>query len=481
LTHSTSKSADQGTLKTSDEETDLSLTAKVGLTSDLTLDATYNPDFSQIEADAGQVDFNRRFALFYPEKRPFFLEGNDIFQFSGNVEEGPLGIVVHTRQIINPIFGFKLSGKLGRRSTIATIYARDDLMDDPVDEHPDFLIARYKFALKEDSYIGGFYTGREYGKGFNRVAGMDGRIRLSQVSIANFHLFGSFTQQNGGSDIKSDHALGLHYQYATRTVILDLGYQDISKDFQIDTGYITRTGIRRLSVFSMYRFYPKSKLFQRIEPFYWSFHIYDTQDELFETFNLFTLRFWLPKGTMLRVDTILANEVYAGERFGTSGLGLQAESQLTKHVYLTCGYRHTGSIYYDPEDAFQGYGNRLQGAIRYQPLEKLNFTLSVSYVDFYRETDKERIYDYTIFRSRNTFQINKYLFLRAIFEYNDFRKRLTADTLISFTYIPGTVIHAGYGSAFERIEWDGQDYQESNTFLETQRGLFFKASYLWRF
>ncbi len=481
LTHSTRQSVDQGKMQTDQEDTDLSLTGKVGLTSDLTLDAAYNPDFSQVEADAGQIDVNLRYTLFYPEKRPFFLEGNDIFQFAGNVEEGPLAMVVHTRTIVDPILGFKLTGKLGRRSSLAAIYARDDLPDDPIDDHPDFTIARYKYALKEDSYIGGFYTAKEYGKGFNRVIGTDGRFRLTQTSIADFHLFGSFTQRNGEKAAARDHALGLHYLYGARNVILDLGYQDISKNFQIDTGYLTRTGIRRLSAFGMYRIYPKSDFFQRIEPFYWSFHLYDTEDELSESFNLFTLRFWLPRSTMFRVDTILANEVYGGERFNTGGVGMQTSSQITKYVFMNLFFRRTGLVYYDPEDPFQGYGNRLGGGVQYQPTDKLSFVLSLSYIDFYRDSDKTKIYDYAILRSRNTFQINKYIFLRAIVEYNDFRDRLTVDTLVSFTYIPGTVFYAGYGSALEKLEWDGQSYQPGSDFLETQRGFFFKVSYLYRF
>ncbi|UCE42842.1 MAG: carbohydrate binding family 9 domain-containing protein [Candidatus Aminicenantes bacterium] len=481
LTHSTRQSAKEGKMQTDEKNTDFSLTGKVGLTSDLTLDGTYNPDFSQVEADAGQIDINLRYELFYPEKRPFFLEGNDIFQFAGNVEEGPLGTVVHTRTIINPVFGLKLTGKLGRKSSLATIYALDDLPDDPIDTHPDFMIARYKFALKEDSYIGGFYTGKEYGKGFNRVMGADGRFRLTQTSIADFHIFGAFTQRNGSTEISSDHALGLHYQYGTRNVIIDLGYQDISQNFQVDTGYVTRTGIRRLSAFATYRFYPKSKFFQRIEPFYWSYHLYDTEYKTFETVNLFTLRFWLPRSTQFRVDALFANEVFAGERFGRGGLRFQTTSQITKHVFLRLFYGHTGSVYYDPEDPYQGYGNRLMGYIQFQPIEKLNFGLNIAYVDFFRKSDKKKIYDYAIIRSRNTFQANKYLFLRAILEYNSFRDRLTLDTLISFTYIPGTVIYAGYGSAFEKIEWDGFDYRESDNFHDTQRGYFFKVSYLWRF
>ncbi len=481
LTHITRQSAAEGKMQTDEENTDFSLTGKIGLTSDLTLDSTYNPDFSQVEADAGQIDINLRYELFFPEKRPFFLEGNDIFQFAGTVEEGPLATVVHTRTIINPIFGLKMAGKLSRKSSLATIYARDDLPGDPIDTHPDFLIGRYKFALKEDSYIGGFYTGKEYGRGYNRVIGADGRFRLTQTSIADFHLFGAFTQRNGSSETSSDHALGLHYQYGTRKMIVDLGYQDISQNFQVDTGYVTRTGIRRLSAFAMYRFYPKSDFFQRIEPFYWSYHIYDTEYETFETVNLFTLRFWLPRSTMFRIDTLLANEAYAGERFGRGGAGFQAGSQITKHVLLNLFFRRTGSVYYDPEEPFQGYGNRIGAYLQYQPIDKLSFILNLSYIDFFRDSDKQKIYDYAIIRSRNTFQINKYLFLRAILEYNSFRERLTVDTLVSFTYIPGTVIYAGYGSAFEKLEWDGQDYLASDNYHETKRGFFFKVSYLWRF
>lgn len=481
LTHSARQSLDNGEMKTDKKQTDISLTGKLGLTSDLTLDAAYNPDFSQVEADAGQIDVNLRYALFFPEKRPFFLEGNELFQFAGNVEEGPLAVVVHTRRIIDPIFGFKLTGKIGRKNTLAAIYAKDDLQDDPIDEHPDFTIVRYKYALKDDSYIGGFYTAKDYGQGFNRVVGSDGRIRFSETSIASYHIFGSFNQSHESDVSSNGHALGLNYNFGNRKVILDLGYQDISKDFQIDTGFITRTGLRRLSAFAMYRIYPKSKFFQRIEPFYWSYHLYDTIDKMFETFNLFTLRFWLPHSTQFRFDFILANEVFAGKRFGCSGFGIQSYSQITKQVFFNVFFRHTGSIYYNSENSFQGYGSRIGGAIQYQPQEKLTFILSLSYVDFFRDSDKEKIYDYTIIRSRNTFQVNKYLFLQAILEYNTFRDRLTIDTLASFTYIPGTVIHIGYGSALEKLKWDGQNYIESERFLETKRGFFFKVSYLWRF
>jgi len=462
---------------------DLSLTGKLGLTSDLVLDGTVNPDFSQVEADAGQIDFNLRYALYYQEKRPFFLEGSDLWQFGGTFEEAPLQALVYTRTIIDPTFGFKLTGKITPRDTVAAIYAQDNLRGDEVDVHPDIMIARYKHSLKDDTYIGAFYTGREAGETYNRVGGVDGRFRLSQTQTASFHLFGSLTRNPGAETTNADHALGLDYSFSNRKWVVDLGYQDISADFRADQGYVYRTGLRRISAFTMYNIYPKSKFFQKIEPFYWSYHLYDTIYHMWETTNVFVLRFRLPRNTMVRFDGLLANEVYAGQRFEQNGYGFQLESQLAKSVYVQSRLRRTGGIFYDPADPYQGYGTSVVGAVIYQPITQLDFTLSLSYVDFFRKLDRTKVYDYMILRSRNTFQLNKYLFFRGIVEYNDFYKRMTLDGLVSFTYIPGTVIHLGYGSALEKTVWDESlaDFAPSSRFHERKRGFFFKVSYNYRF
>jgi len=353
---------------------------------------------------------------------------------------------------------------------------------DPVDENPDFTIARYKHSLKDDAYFGAFYTGRESGPVFNRVGGFDGRFRLSPLETVSFHLLGSLTKAPGAESTEADHALGLNYSFQSRKWIIDLGYQDISDKFQVDTGFLYRTGLKRLSVFAMHSIYPKSKFFQKIEPFYWSYHLYDTTYDMWETVNLFTLRFRLPRNSQVRFDTLLANEVFAGQLFNISGFGLQGETQLAKQLYAQVFWRRTGNVYYDPADPFQGSGNRLMAYLKYQPMDKLDFTLSASYMDLTRKSDKEMIYHYLILRSRNTFQVNKYLFVRGIVEYNDFKKRMTLDGLISFTYIPGTVVHLGYGSAVEKKEWDPGlgDFVDANRFRCMQRGFFFKVSYLWR-
>jgi hypothetical protein len=132
------------------------------------------------------------------------------------------------------------------------------------------------------------------------------------------------------------------------------------------------------------------------------------------------------------------------------------------------------------DEIVAGWRGKGGGLVLYQPADKLNFLLDLTYSDFYRSADRTKVYSYTILRDRNTFQINKYLFLRGIVEYNLYYKRLTLDGLVSFTYIPGTVFYVGYGSALERTEWDGASYVQTDRFREMRRGFFFKISYLWR-
>ena len=83
-------------------------------------------------------------------------------------------------------------------------------------------------------------------------------------------------------------------------------------------------------------------------------------------------------------------------------------------------------------------------------------------------------------RARITYQVNKYLFIRAIGEYNSYRESIKTDFLASFTYIPGTVFHIGYGSLYENKTWNGTDYIEGDRITEMKRGFFAKISYLFR-
>ena len=480
VTYSQRSLSDEGEWETLNGKGEGSLTAKYGITSHLILDGTYNPDFSHVEADAGQVDFNLRYALFYTEKRPFFLEGLEKFNFGASYSGDPLGEIVYTRTIVDPLVGLKLNGRIGKKNTIASIYALDELPEEDPDNNAHFGIFRYKRALAKDSFIGGFFTGRERTSGFNRVFGLDGQIRLNKSSLFGYHFFGSQTKADESSTQEGGHALGLHYFHNTRNWILQLGLQDIGEDFQTETGYITRTGLTRFRSGLMRMFYPKSGIIRRIDPMIHSNQIRDKFSNLYETYNSLDLRLLLLKDSSLLFGARYATEVFLDEKFNRSGARIIASSQFTKQLFFRLTYNYGKKIRY-ADNPYQGSGNDASASMTYLPWKKLHLSLSIIYSDFTRDSDSVNEYDYTIVRSRSTFQVNKYIFFRGIVEYNSFREQWVTDFLASFTYIPGTVIYIGYGSLYEKIQWAGDEYVPSDTYLETQRGFFFKASFLWRF
>jgi hypothetical protein len=474
------------------KNTDFSLTGKLGLTSNLTLDAAYNPDFSQVEADAGQIDVNLRYSIYYSEKRPFFLEGMENFNFATAMEQNTVGAVAYTRTIVDPLLGLKLTGKIGSQNVLSGIFALDEFPGALAAEEGDserggrnaaFTILRYKRQMSQDNYIGGFFTNRSFVGDRNSVGGIDGRWRLNNTSFLEYSFLESFSRDEGAARDDQGHYMGLRYNFSNRRWNVDLGFFDLSRDFRIDTGYVTRTGITMLPALFMYSIYPRSKFFQKLDAFWWSYHLLDKPSDLFETYNHLVLRLNMPRQSQVRFDAILGNEVFADRRFSLSGWRVRGTTQILKPLYLEGGYRRSGRIYYDEEAPFQGKGNTADLYLQYQPFDKLSASLGLSYYDFYRSSNGEKVYDYTIWRGRTTLQVNRYLFFRAILEYNNYWKTINADFLASFTYIPGTVIYAGYGSAYEKVKWSNEDrdYFPADDYLQTRKSFFFKASYLWRF
>ncbi len=491
VTYANKSAIDQDKLKTEKDKGEFSLTGKYGITSHLVFDGTINPDFSQVEADAGQVEFNQRFALYYEEKRPFFLEGRENFIFGGHTEGDPLGAIVHTRTIVDPMVGLKLTGKIGKKNTLASIYAMDELLDNQQQgDYAHISILRYKRALTQDSFIGGFCTGRKPDKGYNTVVGSDGQIRINRSSHIEFHGFLS-NSDSLGLKKKNGHALGLKYYYLNRDWHTVARLHDLSQDFNTETGYVTRAGITRMRVGVIRMLYPKSNVIKRIDPLMNNQFIWDKESEQWEHSNEIYLSFLFPRSSSIRLGFAYSHEIFLEEKFNTSNVTINGSSQFTRQLYFDFYFRYGKKIRYSYDPAippYQGKGSLAEVNMVYQPSGKFNSTFGFTFSDLYRDDDNEKIFNYPIVRSKNTYQFNKYLFFRIILEYTaydnyekDERSReLTTDFLISFTYIPGTVIHLGYGSLYDKIKWENDNYVDSDRFLETQRGFFFKTSYLWR-
>ena len=306
-------------------------------------------------------------------------------------------------------------------------------------------------------------------------------LRVTPAGMFQFNALYSATKLHASSKQTPGYSAGLNYGYGARDLDYSLSVNDISEDFSSESGYITRTGILGFAGLFRPKIYPQGGAFQRISFELVSAQTKDKFARMWETYNYAAIRPVFLGSLNATLLYAYATEVFSGERFKTGGLQASISGLLTKQLRATLSYR-TGSAIFYSSSPYQGYSSRASATVIYQPTANLEANLSFVYFDFYRESDSERIYEYPISRAKITYQMNKYLFFRGIVEYNKYRRRMLTDFLASFTYIPGTVAHAGYGSIYEKMEWDNTraGYVNSEQFLESQRGFFFKVSYLWR-
>ena len=227
---------DNGVFSRESPKSDFGLNLTYGLTSNLTLDATYNPDFSQVEADAGQISVNERFGLYYPEKRPFFLEGTEIFNMPKQV--------VYTRSIANPIAGAKMTGKVGAWN-VGYIGAQDKaLSEDGIDAVANLL--RVRRDLGSASTVGMVYTDRtSHADQYNRLLGGDARLVLGQRYTVTLFGAGSRTAEPGTATVNGLLWSG-KLERAGRGFSFSAEAEDSDDGFQAGSGFIRRTGYMQL-------------------------------------------------------------------------------------------------------------------------------------------------------------------------------------------------------------------------------------------
>jgi len=270
----------------------------------------------------------------------------------------------------------------------------------------------------------------------------------------------------------------------TRDLDYGVTVKDIAENFSAQMGYISRTGVLSFTGVIRPKIYPESEFFQRISLEAFTAQTNDKFSGLWETFNHISVQPFFLGSLTAKAKYSYSTEIFRGENFKTGGIHFLVGGQFSKEFSLSVLYRKINSIYYERDPSkipFQGRTNRVTASAVYQPLDQLSAEVIYNYSDFY-QTNGEKLYDYPLYRGKLTYQVNKYLFFRGIAEYNEYKKIILSDFLASFTYIPGTVAYFGYGSLYEKISWNEENklYNESNRFIESQRGLFFKMSYLWR-
>jgi hypothetical protein len=245
-----------GPMVRGDAKVDPGASVRWGITPNVTLNATANPDFSQVEADAAQLDVNNRFALFFPEKRPFFLEGIDFFAT-------PLQ-VVFTRTVSDPVGGLKVTGKSGR-DAFGLFLARDDVnnLTLPSNQASDFAsldqgvssgVLRWRRDVGAGSTIGLVATDREAGSYHNRVAGLDAFVRLGGSDTVRAQALRSDTRYPDAVAAERDQPAGTIGDWGVLASLTHQSqrwnafaqYDDLGRRFRADSGFIPRVDTRSL-------------------------------------------------------------------------------------------------------------------------------------------------------------------------------------------------------------------------------------------
>ena len=418
------------------------------------------------------------------------MEGTDVFDF-GLISQGMMLSAVHTRRIIDPGWATKLSGTSGK--IIFTLLAANDNAPGRAragEINPDegktafWGIGRAKYSLGSDNSLGILYSGRHFAGDQNNVMGADLQYRL----FKNFRVKASYlcsrTKEPDQGQNKNGSGLNAMLEYSTRTIDAFAAYERYSENFLMYSAFQNRTGISRGILClgpNIYIDNKKINWIQRIQPHVQYSKLYDLGTRMFDTNWWVGLDGYFTRGGFLRFEFRRDKEAWQGHLFTQKYLFAFARVQLFKWLYMQGFYRYGDQIYYHPEEPCLGFGPNITVGFILQPGIKLNLDFQYAHSALYRKTDHLKLLSVDILNLLATYQFNKYFFIRGAIRYDNYQEKLLTDFLASFTLIPGTVIHLGYGSLYEQKQWQNNQWVYGRDgFLNTKNGLFFKVSYLWR-
>ncbi len=456
------------------------LNFKWGVASDVTADLTFNPDYSQIEADMPQIDVNQRYALYFPEKRPFFLEGKDFF-------DTPLELV-YSRRIIDPLWGFKLSGKVkgaafGLLSALdtdpvaITIPNKDIESIEGTSARSLVHVFRWRQDIYSESHLGLIFTDKEIGPSlsqvfsdYNRVAGVDGHFKFLENNRFSFQILGAKTKVQG-QETKLIPALSFNLSRMTRHLNFSLDYNHLPPDFEGAIGFFRRRDIKSLNTRLGYVILPENDYVVSIRPSVEYRRIYDFNNILTDNevdFSLFIsgwrqTNFWASFSTGLE----RYNDVDFYKKEFDVHLGSEPFSWLNGNISFGLG----DAIYYD-ESPYLGYKISWSLRTSLKPFSNLNISYNLQSNEFFRKRGGELVYKINIISQRINYQLSKTTSLRLITEYNDYYDRFYFSFLFSYEYRPGTVFYFGVDRAHGR--------DEEGVFQRPSPTVFIKFSYWWR-
>ena len=482
-------------LGSGDTSTEAGVTVRYGLTPDITANLAINPDFSQIEADAAELDINNRFTLFFPEKRPFFLEGASAFTT-------PLQ-AVFTRTVSSPDVGLKLTGKRGNH-TFGTFAARDEVTnflfpgvtssDSTTEEQANnVFVGRYSYGFGDSgSSVGALLTARD-GDGYrNTVAGVDGRWRIDDQNTLIAQILTSeteypaaiaaeFEQPSGGFD---GDAISLRYEFESRSWFSNLEYEKIDSGFRADSGFIRQVGAeeKELSL---------GRVWHGTDDSWWTrirwrngYEVSHAEDgQLLEEDASIRVGVGGPWQSWTQVALIKGHVFDDGRVFDVDRVGfyngITPIAGLTTEFFIAVGQR----VDFDngrPADSLI-----IEPSVSWNATRHVLLNVDGTFLRF-ETKEGEQIFDASIIDARAVWQFNIRSFLRFTLQHQDIKRnpdvyiesvdRRSKDVgrqlLYSWKLNPQTVFFLGYSDAYI----DDDDLEELTA---SDRTWFMKVGYAW--
>ena len=462
----------------------------------LAVDGTINPDFSQVESDVAAVTTNQRFAVFFPEKRPFFLEGKDLFAT-------PIQ-AVYTRDINSPRWGARATGTLG--STAYTALVADDrgggavIISGPNNSSlaaEDFSSLNFIGRARHDigtSFVSFLVTDREIrGGGHNRVFGPDflwhvtpddtlqGQALLSNSITPNRpDLAGEWDGRH-----LSSHAEQLEWDHNTKHVDSQLILFDRGNEFRADLGFVPQVGTREAFGAVGYSFRPTTGFFSRIRPSF-------TGDYTGQRNGALVYRFVQPginlngKGDSFVFIGWSFDRVRALDRTIARGYLKYDVGASPSRVIQRVEFQGRQGTDIDFANARHGRGGSHQADAEIRPTEHLELVFHEEY-DYLDVLGSQSLFAARVDRLRATYNFTSRSFLRLVGQH--VRTDRAADLFLFDIVTPHdgsrsisalyayklnwqTVLYLGWG--------DSRALTASNDFVHSGRDAFVKVSYAWQ-
>jgi hypothetical protein len=475
------------------------LDSKIVLHDTYTIDAAVQPDFSQVESDEPQVTINQRFEVFYPERRPFFVENSNYFLTPADL--------FFSRRIADPSLGVRFTGRSG--PWVVGGVAADDRAPGRVASPGDPFrgerawnqVVSLRREFEHESSVGLLATRRTFGGGMNHVVSLDSRWKMTPNWVLASQAMQSFTRTRDGSQHQGPGFVveatrdGRHVEDLTR-------YTDLAPGFDSQLGFIKRVDIRQLEEEFKYRWRPASGPVEKFGP---------TADGRYITDHLGGLQEWQAglgfKVTVAGPSELEVEHQVDVERFEGTDFRKQATSvELTSDHFHWFGfdakYKWGTDVNFDPAPGlapFLGLMNESSVTATLRPSPRLSLAQTWIYSGlrgFARPGEDGSIFDNVILRSKLNVQFTRALSLRAILDHSrvspdvtradlERERRLGVDLLATWLVSPGTAFYVGYSDLLENYAFDptlspAVLRRTDQADLSTGRQFFVKASVLLR-